>query len=175
MNHRKIRGLRWVRRFNFHRCNHYQSVAEHSYFVALLAWSVCMFTGEDQATILRHALLHDATEAITGDVPFLVRRSFNMELLDRAAAAELGIPPDVPLAEVRLADAIELKMYLEEESRSGNGGLSEIERETHTRIRALVQECGLDRNEEFLEWLGGLIRWVPPKPLPEGLVHGDND
>ena len=151
MDHIKIRALQNVRRFNFEKCNRYQSVAEHSMLVAVLAMDACREVGvslEVSFETIRAALLHDATEAITGDIPYLVRRKMNPDSLkniENEARKELGmhfLEDDIDdpnsfgfiVSLVRLCDALELVLYLREEKESGNTTIGGILLETYSRI-----------------------------------------
>jgi 5'-deoxynucleotidase len=54
-----------------------QTVAEHSYHVTVLALRIAQVIGmttEEQLDVMRYALIHDAEEAWTGDVPSPVKR-----------------------------------------------------------------------------------------------------
>jgi hypothetical protein len=139
MDQVKLRALRHVRRFNFEHCNKYETVAEHSLFVALLAMDACRVLGLEPAQYIREALLHDAEEAVTGDIPYLVRRALQgaeLASLDARAAGELGVEHEaVGRPEVVLyCDALELATYLREEVSSGNAALWQIYRETVGRL-----------------------------------------
>lgn len=144
MNHTKLRSLQWIRRFNFEPCIHYQTVAEHSFFVAVLAEEVAMKLGYTKIyiyDILDAALLHDATEAILGDIPYLVRKNMAPEELlkfEKMAMEELDIENDVCSEEmlgiVYFCDILELAIYLKEERVSGNQALNSIYEETIARL-----------------------------------------
>jgi len=66
--------LRYVNRFSTCRVNKFETVAEHSYYVAFYAlmiseWCVQNKISHDRKIILERALLHDLEEAATGDFP----------------------------------------------------------------------------------------------------------
>lgn len=176
MNVRKVRALMNVRRFNFERCNRYQSVAEHSFFVALIAKEMAADLGWHQfkiAAATYAALLHDAAEAVTGDLPYLVRMIIDrgeVNKLDRMAEKELDVGegdrfPAITLGMgdlkdvnelVEAADAAELFLYLGEELDSGNEAMRPIFEETLSRLRyqtslrlhgALMNVLGIDAAE----------------------------
>lgn len=196
MDHRKIRNLQYVRRFNFHSCIRYQNVAEHSYFVTLYAREIAWryfggFTRDVQAMLVMAtvdaAMNHDAAEAITGDFPYLVRREMDkqeLRRLERMAEKELGIDPnrfvktlrgEVPtdaLTEsvaliVEMADAIDLKFYLQEERHRGNDVLVKIEGETFQRIISLSERLG--QFPPGTLWTA--LEEVDPEDLPEEMSH----
>lgn len=143
MDQRKLRALALIRRFNFERCNRHESVAEHAHFVALLVMDATRAMGWPPAEVAMAVLvatLHDAEEAATGDVPFLVKRSLPppaVEALEARAWSELGIDcvsaPGIGRL-VEFCDIMELLMYLSEERRSGNGHLDRIGMETAARL-----------------------------------------
>lgn len=196
MDHRKIRNLQYVRRFNFHSCIRYQNVAEHSYFVALYAREIAWrffggFTRDVQAMLVMAtvdaAMNHDAAEAITGDLPYLVRREMDkqeLRRLEKMAEKELGIDsnrfvktlrgevPTDALTEsvaliVEMADAIDLKFYLQEERHRGNDNLAKIEGETFQRIISLSERLG--QLPPGTLWTA--LEEVDPEDLPEEMSH----
>jgi 5'-deoxynucleotidase len=102
--------LRFIRRWSLMRNAMPESVAEHSFQVALLARALCtvgrQVFGRDVPLerVVTLALFHDAEEVITGDIPTPVKHH-NAELLRslrqvEALASErlLGMVPD-PLLE----------------------------------------------------------------------------
>jgi len=147
LNHRKIRALRHTYRFNFHHVNSRQNVAEHSFYVAIYAreFAKIIFSNDSfsVAQTVKMALEHDFEEAIIGDIPYLIRKQMSDSLLkelNTKAMDELGvhIEEDMKYSQIKsivdFADAFELKIYLEEERKSGNVGLYQIERETYKRL-----------------------------------------
>ncbi len=170
----KVRNLRNVRRFNFHHCNCYQSVAEHSFFVAVLAVDLARDLDLVSAgDFVRAALLHDISEAAIGDIGLLVRRAMPKAVLDSledTAREEVGYSPDMDdqlvLDLIEFLDCYELKLYLEEEFRSGNRSLLQIEKETFGRLLAI--DIGDDRVKQ--EWINRL-QTINEVRLPEGLTH----
>lgn len=66
--------LRWVYRYSGCRVRHPESVAEHSYFVALYGLLIAEWCEEhdefvSKASVMEKAILHDLEEARTGDFP----------------------------------------------------------------------------------------------------------
>ena len=64
-----------------------ESVADHSYGVALIAMILAdrakaRGMAVDVERVLRMALLHDLTEARTGDLPHTVKRYFELSMLN---------------------------------------------------------------------------------------------
>ena len=167
MNIRKLRGLRYVRRFNFHQCVNYTTVAEHSFFVAL----IIMELFPNDAGIVKNALLHDAEEACTGDIGYLTRKLLGKEAVDvveHMARIELDVEtPHKPNSMVDLADAVELKIYLEEERKAGNNNLIQIEAETMGRINVLLRSWIGSVSRKVMD----MIEIVRPAGDPEVMTH----
>jgi len=164
MNVRKLRGLRWVRRFNFHQCINYESVAEHSFFVAMIVG----YLSDWDMEAVDAALFHDVEESVTGDIPFLIKKELDTEEVERSARNELGIarekilfPADRILVE--LADVVETKIYLEEERKAGNQNLFDIEMETIDRMWLLLKEIG---DPIITRKVKDMISMVPCRPTP---------
>lgn len=184
MNIRKTRGLRYIRRFNFHLCNKYESVAEHSFYVALIALELSRDLGFQSGmskNVMFHALLHDITESVIGDIGFLVRREIPRSIkdLERKAMIELNFKTDLitPIERtiVDFADAYELKLYLEEERKSGNSHLWDIECETYSRLYNMsISESPCPSNNNWTTilslWLQKL-ETVPMKNIIDKMTH----
>lgn len=184
MNLIKSRALQYVRRLNFERCNRYQSVAEHSFYVALLALEIAEIVGfKDRLSVLEAALLHDIPEAVTGDIPFLVRRALDpvaLANLDALAEKEIGVDLGCQrevLEIVSYADALEFALYLKEERESGNVTLVDIEKETLGRLKRTKSGNSIDDAWGWApEWvyaaeLLGIDEDVAVKRMPNGIKH----
>ena len=178
MNIKTTRSLRHIRRFNFHHCNKYESVAEHSFFVSLIAYELAKELGCDRNLILAIttlAMMHDIEESVIGDIPFLIRRKIkNLDEIELEARKELdhgnpnlyGYDNSMIVNVVAFADTYELKLYLEEERRSGNMSLYEIERETWGRLHNIK----LPDHKVMSKWMRKL-EIVKPAKIPEFLTH----
>lgn len=91
-----------------------QTVGQHSWGVAVL----CLYVtgGKASHSLLRQALLHDAAELVTGDVPFTVKRAYHdvkarFDQLEQLAHANL-VMDDVELDEhdaavLKICDTVE--------------------------------------------------------------------
>lgn len=180
MNLKKLRALRNINRFNFHQCNKVQNVAEHSFFVALIAVDMMQHDKKFYDTNISHsmkmiqivyaALLHDVEEAVIGDIGYLIRRKVNLDFLHDEIVKEIGYNVyNEGLNEVKdyieFADALELKFYLEEERKSGNTGLYQIECETMGRL----YRCPIDKN--LKDYYIKQVEIVPVKNFPDYLTH----
>lgn len=95
----------------------YFSVAQHSVIVGYLAIAVDRLQGgsESPGLLMRHALLHDAAEYLTNDVPSPIKALIGTEFrtltqgIDRAIAHEFDLHTVRP-ASVYLADKIALEL-----------------------------------------------------------------
>lgn len=73
------KSLSQILRFSTVPTVHKQNVAEHSYFVALISWLICVqmrTKGIDVDTekVLKLSLIHDISESISGDMPRSVKQ-----------------------------------------------------------------------------------------------------
>lgn len=140
---KKSRSLMYIRRLNYERCNRYENVAEHSFYVGIIAYQLACAVGlgETEARYcLKMGLMHDLAEAVTGDIPFLTRRALGAVAcagLDTLGEQEIGIDLGTDrqtLEIVQIADALEFALYLKEELQSGNHQLQDIYAETLGRL-----------------------------------------
>lgn len=143
MDLKKSRSLMYVRRLNFERCNRYENVAEHSFYVGIMAYQLAYAVGLDEIEArycLKMGLMHDLPEAVTGDIPFLTRRTLGKAVcagIDHLGEQEIGIDLGTDrqtLEIVQVADALEFALYLKEELQSGNHALTDIYAETLGRL-----------------------------------------
>jgi 5'-deoxynucleotidase YfbR-like HD superfamily hydrolase len=113
--------LSYVPRWVITPVNRQQTVAEHSFRVAVIAWSIARRIPElisgfnDIEVLLKWALVHDATESYTGDIPSPAKDFYD----DRRAVALLTpwlenlVPMDLKIHNVvKLADSIEALSWL---------------------------------------------------------------
>jgi 5'-deoxynucleotidase YfbR-like HD superfamily hydrolase len=133
----------YVRRLNYERCNRYENVAEHSFYVGLIAYQLACAVGLDESEAqycLKMGVMHDLPEAVTGDIPFLTRRALGKVVcasIDSLGEKEIGVDlgTDIQTLEiVQIADILEFALYLKEELQSGNRILSDIYSETLGRL-----------------------------------------
>lgn len=89
--------LRYIRRFSTCYVVHEESVAEHSFYVALYSfmiaeWAVAQGTPLNLASVLSRAIVHDLEEARTGDIfrPLKVNHPDVKKALAEAAQFEVG-------------------------------------------------------------------------------------
>ena len=122
-----------VRRWGIVRTIRGQSVAEHSYFVALWMPKLLRRHGINHATTIlnavEHALHHDMSEVTTGDVPAPLKIHLPPGALDHAAR-ELGVahgdPGPLISAATKALDLFEAALFLSEDIALGNHRVTEI-------------------------------------------------
>lgn len=155
-----INKITKVRRLsNLKRCSLFpvviqQNVAEHSFYVSVL----CLFVSEelkrkgiklDEAKLLKYSLLHDIDEAITGDIPYHVKKELNptlSEYVSRTLQEEFnGIDYEIDKESleykiVKLCDYVELYLYCCEEKLRGNSALDYVAENCRTIVTSINTE-----------------------------------
>lgn len=140
-----------------------QSVAEHSYRVAVIAQFLVDYikniNDRDGMTLLRWAIMHDGPEAITGDVPTPFKRMLNEAGYDIHEAKacswytfEKGTVSAIKKSIVSLADTIEAISFI---SKWGVGGTAE--RITNEMKKRLILEAEAFEEEYDTD---GIVRTV---------------
>lgn len=177
---KKSRSLMYVRRLNFERCNRYENVAEHSFYVGIMAYQLAYAVGLDEIEArycLKMGLMHDLAEAVTGDIPFLTRRALGevtCKGIDCLGEQEIGVDLGTDrqtLEIVRIADALEFALYLKEELQSGNHALMDIYAETLGR---LIQYKDCEGYCKYIEQTLGMKMDTiikASKELPNAIKH----
>lgn len=180
MDLKKSRSLMYVRRLNYERCNRYENVAEHSFYVGIMAYQLACTVGLDETEArycLKMGLMHDLAEAVTGDIPFLTRRALGAVAcagLDALGEQEIGVDLGTDrqtLEIVQIADALELALYLKEEIVSGNRTLTDIYAETLGRLTQYKDCSGYCK---YIEQVLGMEMDViikASKELPNAIKH----
>lgn len=102
-----------------------QSVADHSWGVAALAWWVT--AGQATGALMAAAMAHDAAECVTGDIPSPTRSQLNLnpilEELEASILTPYGMSIVLTWEEeriLRFCDIAELAMYCIREIELGN-------------------------------------------------------
>lgn len=140
MFERELRDLAFVPRWSLIRTNKTQSVAEHSYFVAMYTLQICACLRTPRVfteTCLRYALWHDVEECFMGDVPGPVkRRTMNEGRKEEFVRAEMRRrfgevmmseeEDSFPQAVVKLADVTDEYLFLNDEQLLGNLGVQRV-------------------------------------------------
>lgn len=141
---REHRTLAHVPRWSILRINRRQSVAEHSFYVALYSAEIAKFIGwtgpYDQ--LMLHALTHDLDEIVTGDINSPTKKAMSKEARldfeywvgkkmcersDPSGAWALSDPGEQVRAIVKLADIVEGLLYLGDERSQGNTNVGNME------------------------------------------------
>lgn len=165
---KKLRGLNFVFRWNFHPRQRQENVAEHSFWVAVYAGAIATKMGmkpEYVNQVMCIGLCHDFEEAITGDLPSLIKR-FVPEWIrvELQAQAELYGPETQYFQElnnlghideiVKAADALAALIYVDEELRMGNKYFVDIKAEL---IGLLHKRIAKSQSPEFRDALGSIL------------------
>jgi 5'-deoxynucleotidase YfbR-like HD superfamily hydrolase len=179
-DHILSRDLAHVTRFN-NRPQHFQeSVAEHSFYVAYFSIIICNLLGKkrikvDTTKVLQMSLVHDAEEAISGDIlsPF---KNFNEEVYEaiRQVNKQLikeiffGLPSDlqneltslwteenasksIESQIVKVADKLSLLSKCFEEIQAGNHYFEEIYKWQLSKLKKLDFPWWEQIRDELLE------------------------
>ncbi len=111
-----------IKRWHIVSMNQKQSVAEHSYFVTLLAMRFSNAIGAPVGRTVQYALLHDAEEAWTGDIPSPVKQYVDkgkVPIKEMMGDMAEDMVPHSPIVQhiVKICDMAESMKYL---ARHGN-------------------------------------------------------
>lgn len=143
MFERELRDLSWVPRWSIIRTNRAQSVAEHSYYVAVYALSIAQLinwrgssTNASRLELVISALNHDIEECFTGDIPGPMKRLMAKGLpwrntvwreRDRRFGDRYPVSDDPEvLAILKAADVLDEVMFLAGELQRGNRACENI-------------------------------------------------
>ena len=183
---RRLRGLSLVTRWNFHPRVTGETVDAHSFWVAIFAMILVDIHNEQAGfgqtvnaeSVLRHALLHDAEEAITADLPFLVKREIKphwRHVAEKAASQLFGNLEDYLIdwdgdgeqvrKIVKAADLFDVIHYANYEATLGNASFGEIRREAITLLQGMNMRCV---TLLLIEVVGNELC---DTPLPELMTH----
>jgi 5'-deoxynucleotidase YfbR-like HD superfamily hydrolase len=148
-----------------------QSVAEHSYFVALYTEEICVLLAMSQsqtAECVRYALYHDIAEATTGDIPGPVKKAIVDP--DKFAAYEKLAEQKAGLCDaddwgtevkaiVKIADLIDEVFYLKSEEMLGNRTLKHALETSMYRFHNAVQLAPMsyDKKQTVLNSVQGQL------------------
>lgn len=114
-----------VTRWHIVQTHRHQSVAEHSFLVAMIAMRLCDVLDVDSSVrhnVLQHALMHDMPEVYIGDLPTPIKRMMGDDLCDkietfeeRVTFAKMHCTPKDGQVEliVKIADMLEAVAFLE--------------------------------------------------------------
>lgn len=127
-----LRAAGHTRRCHIKQTIGHQTVAEHSYNVAMLCWR--LHDREPSAELLKAALFHDLAETVTGDIPAPVKwhsPAIKAELekveaiFDKIFHLEVSLSPTEELI-LKWADSLELMWYCVDQIRLGNQNVEDI-------------------------------------------------
>lgn len=148
----KLRA-QYVRRWTTVKATHDQSLAEHSFNVAVLAGEICYRLNMDPYTtnkVVCLALIHDIEEVVTGDIPGPTKRR-----LDEATRIQLGAYsiedknkalhchlPDNSLLHtvVKAADRLEEALFIEQHGASVGVHSWQVRQQVMDDFERFVQE-----------------------------------
>ena len=147
----------YVERWHILRTSRRQSVAEHSYMVAMIADELAEAMGLDdpiiRMQILQWALLHDLSEVVLGDVVTFTKRAAKEafdameEKIDPVGAAYKRGLPDIVLGVVKLADYIDAIKYLSEERQTLQ--ISKVKDSLYVGFNRMILGC---QNKYGYQW-----------------------
>jgi 5'-deoxynucleotidase YfbR-like HD superfamily hydrolase len=129
--HQRIRAGGGVRRYHTRPIIGEQTVAAHSWGVAVILLEIC----EPSPALMRAALYHDVAEYETGDVPATAKWAnaslkTALDAIEREVEGRLGISADGLSAEelflLKVADMFELLWFCVDQRWLGNRGIAEI-------------------------------------------------
>lgn len=152
MFERELRDVSHVFRWGTSRAIHRQSVADHSYYVAIYSDQIATqidWQG-DRAALMRYALWHDVEETVTGDIVGPVKRVIKSSSLSTLATDHLYQrfpdgewlkPDDQDIKKiVALANVVEEIFWLASEMQMGNMTLRAVYINSQSRMREKVKE-----------------------------------
>lgn len=155
LSNMRERMLSRVRRWGIVPTIQSQSVAEHSFYVALMASRLAALirwqaTNQDLFNLNRWALLHDSLEAATGDIPTPVKKHLTeLKSAEHKLMSEMGteftrLRSQVERAEaskwveiaeiVSFADSVEALAFLHTEHMLGNKAVGQVAAEIRARV-----------------------------------------
>lgn len=144
--------LTQVKRYGIFHMNRDQSVAEHSFNVAMIAIELIEDLDDDDlyGAVVVYALFHDMDEVLSGDIPSPFKRKLRTECPGVIPVLD-GVPvgSDMVRNIVKLADLLEAMYYCREFGGSRSAG--EVEEDVTFKL------------EETLKWID--------KKVPEAVVR----
>lgn len=174
MFEKEYRMLSIVPRWGIAPLNTRQSVAEHSYYVALYTSQICdmlRLSNEDKLKAINYALRHDARECWTTDIPGPIKNAIIDPDGDDINDHEFGeqvndyrrhvreLDDHFTLILVKLADLVDETFFIHFEELMGNQMLRAPRAQTKEKIKRLLTEIetnyswGPEFIPEFIYWL----------------------
>lgn len=123
------RKLSYVQRWGIVPVIRKQSVAEHSFGVAVISLWLMGISRQacDRAEVIECAITHDMKESVTGDVPSTFKRHIKGAVDQFESRMPSACYSELTKVIVKLADYLEALAYINEEKHFGNTTLSLIE------------------------------------------------
>lgn len=166
---RKSRGLNYQTRWNMYPKTRPESIAEHTFNVALFTLAILVIKNNGNISLtdceaVVGSLLHDIEEAVTGDIPTLTKRSMGNEIGMLLEAKKELCLNEVPTFEymfkffrnnriVELADKLAALWFAAEQESCGVKLYTHIKNQIATQIVGEYSEV-FPQIKEFLSSLG---------------------
>lgn len=112
-----------IKRWHIVKMDQKQSVAEHSFFVALLAMRFAAAIGCPVGRVVQYALLHDAEESWTGDIPSPMKSKDKLPYQEMMGDMHIDSIAPITRAVVKICDYTESIKFL---SRNGSSRHTEM-------------------------------------------------
>ncbi len=157
----QIRVLQHVPRWGIIRTIRQQSVAEHSYYVALYATYIAKelkMRQQDINWITQYALTHDFEEMISGDIPTPYKQHLkvmNDSIFKQTKEASLSVQANQTTLEkycievIKVADLFEACMYLSDEVEMGNNTVDVLLVELSNQLEVASTKLDFDLAEKL--------------------------
>lgn len=164
--HKRIRMMGDVPRWVIVRTIQQQSVAEHSYFVALYTMELIdFFDFPHPLEALSYALLHDLPEVLTGDVPSIARRKMTkQDRRDEVHDMRDHFDVDISAAEntrhlVKVADMMEAIQFLSIERELGNNANKRLREDVNANMLKAWSRMDAEQGkwDEWVEKYGPIL------------------
>jgi 5'-deoxynucleotidase YfbR-like HD superfamily hydrolase len=125
----------------------HQNVAEHSYHVAHIALWVARehqqySDGSLDAALMYYALIHDETEAITGDIPSTAGEHHvpgKSSVFEKTHNHGATSAPDEVRSILKIADLLEALLFVKEEIQLGNFNLRTVQESISKRLHLALR------------------------------------
>lgn len=155
---RRLRRLALVPRWVVVPTLHKQSVAEHSFHVMHIAmWLYQQSAWGKEAkpnevwqtlSLMYYAMIHDETEAITGDIPSPAGKNHlpgkSKVYEEKFGHGATGAPEELKQI-LKMADLLEAWLFVKEDQQLGNDGLWQIEDDIRQRFREIAVDFPTDK------------------------------
>jgi len=148
-----------VKRWGVVRTIQEQSVAEHSFRVALIAEKIARqwfnATPAQAFFVLHHALRHDELEAVSGDFPSIIKDLVDEDAVKARYADQFEDDVEVtPMVRnvVKLADKMEAMLFMVTEQALGNTTVNAVVVNLLDNTRRFIAKSFPEVSEQFEHW-----------------------